>query len=246
MYREWTASIWMKQHGLFVPFAMAWLVRTRLRDLPGPVEPSRWGLGPLLAGLSLSVLDANAQSRYLGATGLLIALIGMSLLLLGTQRTWAIRTPLALGLLLIPFPFTLATPLGLRTITAAGVLPLLQLLGFAAQRDGTLIHLPPAQTFVVADACSGVNTLWASLAMAIFLSVGVRSGGRRVALMLAAPLFAICANVVRVTLLVILTDWLGLELLDTPIHEATGVATFFGVLVPLMLIAHVRPTERGR
>jgi exosortase len=246
MYLEWTSSVWVNQHGLFVPFAMAWLVVRRLRLEHSPAEPSAWGFLPLAAGLSLSVLDANAQSRYAGGAGLLLVLVGLSMLLLGARRTWAIRGALCLGLLLMPVPFTVATPLGLRTITASSVAPLLSLLGYTVFREGTLLHIPPAQNFIVADACSGVNTLWAALAMALFLAAGARSNLRRFALLVGAPLLAVAANVVRVTLLVLLTTWFGQGLLDTPIHEATGVATFFGVLGPLMLIARVRRAEPER
>jgi exosortase len=241
MYREWTVSVWVNDHGLFMPFVMAWLAHGKLRDYAGePEESSAWGFLPLTAGLALSVLDANARSRYLAAVGLLLALAGLSLLLLGRRRTWAIRMPLLLGLLLLPVPFSLVAPLGLRTFTAQGVLQLLHLLGLSALREGTLIHMPPAHNFVVADACSGANTLWASLAMALVLAVTSPVAWRRAALMIFAPLLAISANVLRVTLLVLLTSWLGTELLDTPIHEATGVATFLGVLGPLILIAYSR------
>lgn len=247
MYREWTASVWINDHGLFMPFAMAWLAHRKLRDHPGNRgESSAWGFLPLGAGLALSVLDSNAQSRYLGALGLLLALPGLSLLLLGRRRTWAIRMPLLLGVLLLPIPFSLAAPLGLRTITAKGVLQLLHLLDLSALREGTLIHMPPAHNFVVADACSGANTLWAALAMALVLAVTSATTWRRVALLMLAPLLAISANVLRVTLLVLLTKWLGTELLDTPIHEATGVATFFGVLGPLIGVAYWRLPGRAR
>jgi exosortase len=247
MYREWTVSIWVNDHGLFVPFVMAWLAHKKLRDHAGDAEESSaWGFLPLTAGLALSVLDANAQSRYLAALGLLLALPGLSLLLLGRRRTWAIRTPLLLGVLLLPVPFSLVAPLGLRTFTAGSVLQLLHLLGLSALREGTLIHMPPAHNFVVADACSGANTLWAALAMALVLAVTNPSTWRRVALLIFAPLLAISANLLRVTLLVLLTRWLGTELLDTPIHEATGGATFLGVLGPLWLVAYSRLPGRTR
>jgi exosortase len=247
MYREWTKSVWVNDHGLFMPFVMAWLAYGKLRDYAGePEESSAWGFLPLTAGLALSVLDANAQTRYLGAVGLLLALPGLSLLLLGRRRTWAIRMPLLLGVLLLPVPFSLVAPLGLRTFIAKGVLQLLHLLGLSALREGTLIHMPPAHNFIVADACSGANTLWASLAMALVLAVTNPVAWRRAALMIFAPLLAISANVLRVTLLVLLTHSLGTELLDTPIHEATGVATFLGVLGPLILIAFSRLPGRAR
>jgi hypothetical protein len=48
-----------------------------------------------------------------------------------------------------------------------------------------------------------------------------------------------------VTLLVLLTIWFGPDVLETALHEATGVATFVAVLLPLMAIAHTRPPEHS-
>ena len=189
MYLEWTRSVWSNEHGLFVPFAMAWLARNALRGDTGPAESSAWGLLPLGAGLALAVLDANAQTRYLGALGLLLALPGLSLLLLGPRRTLALRVPLLIGILLVPIPYTSGTPLALRTLTANGVLPLLHGLGFTAMREGTQLILP-RQNFMVADACSGVATLYASLASAMVLAALSTSHWRRALLILFAPALA--------------------------------------------------------
>jgi exosortase len=237
MYLEWTRSVWSNEHGIFVPFVMAWLAHSALREDHGPAEGSAWGLLPLGAGMALAVLDANAQSRYLAALGLVIALPGLSLLLLGPRRTRALRLPLLLGLLLIPIPYTVGTPLALRTVTASGVLPLLQMLGFTVLREGTQLIMP-RQSFLVADACSGVATLYASMACSLVLAAMVTSPWRRVALLLAAPILAIGANIVRVTLLVLLAQAFGTALLDTAIHEASGVATFL-VVVAILWIGSV-------
>jgi exosortase len=239
MYLEWTRSIWSNEHGLFVPFAMAWLARNTLRGDDGPAESSAWGLLPLAGGLALAAADANAQSHYLAALGLVMALPGLSLLLLGTRRTRALRVPLLLGILLVPIPYTVGTPLVLRTLTASGVLPLLHMLGFPAVREGTQLILP-RQNFLVADACSGVATLYASVASAMVLAALSTSRWRGGALILSAPILAIAANVVRVTLLVLLAHIFGTELLDTAMHEASGVATFAAVLVILLAIANAR------
>jgi exosortase len=239
MYLEWTRSIWSNEHGLFVPFAMAWLARNTLRGDDGPAESSTWGLLPLAGGLALAAVDANAQSHYLAALGLVMALPGLSLLLLGTRRTRALRVPLLLGILLVPIPYTVGTPLVLRTLTASGVLPLLHMLGFPAVREGTQLILP-RQSFLVADACSGVATLYASVASAMVLAALSTSRWRGAALILSAPILAIAANVVRVTLLVLLAHIFGTELLDTAMHEASGVATFAAVLVILLAIANAR------
>jgi exosortase len=243
MYLEWTRSVWSNEHGLFVPFAMAWLARNALRGDRGPAETSAWGLLPLGAGLALAALDANAQTRYLAAVGLVMALPGLSLLLLGPRRTYALRVPLLIGVLLIPIPYTVGTPLALRTLTAMGVLPLLQMLGFTVLREGTQLIMP-RQNFLVADACSGVATLYASVASALVLAALATSRWRRVALIVAAPLLAIAANVVRVTLLVLLAQTFGTALLDTALHEASGVATFGLVLGILVWMANSRAEAR--
>jgi exosortase len=239
MYQEWTRSVWSNEHGLFVPFVMAWLVRNQLRGDTSPAESSAWGLAPLGAGLGLAALDASTQSRYLAALGLLLALPGLSLLLLGPRRTRALRVPLLLGILLVPIPYTVGTPLALRTITAMGVPPLLDLVGVTAIREGTQLVMP-RQTFLVANACSGVATMYASLAAALVLAALSASNFRRAALLLSAPLLAIGANIVRVTLLVLIAQLFGTQILDTMIHEASGVATFAIVLVALFSIAHTR------
>jgi exosortase len=237
MYLEWTRSLWSNQHGLFVPFAMAWLARKALRDDHGPAESSAWGLVPFGLGLMLAALDANAQTRYLAAFGLVLALPGLSLLLLGPRRTRALRVPLLIALLLIPIPYTVGTPLALRTITATGVLPLLHLLGYTVLREGTQLIMP-RQNFLVADACSGVATLYASLATALVLAALATDRWRRSVLILSAPLLAIACNIVRVTLLVVLAQVFGTELLDTKLHEASGVVTFFVVLRVLFWMAN--------
>ena len=242
MYLEWTRSVWSNEHGIFVPFAMAWLARNALRGDHGPAEASAWGFLPLAAGLALAAADANAQSHYLAALGLVIALPGISLLVLGARRTRALRVPLLIGILLVPIPYTVGTPLALRSLTTSGVLPLLHLLGFTALREGTLLILP-RQSFLVADACSGVATLYASVASAMVLAALTHSRWRRIALILCAPALAIAANVVRVTLLVLLAHLFGTDMLDTAIHEASGVATFGIVLIILLAIGNTRPPE---
>ena len=239
MYLEWTRSIWSNQHGLFVPFVMAWLARNALREDHGPAETSAWGFLPLGLGLALAVIDANAQTRYLAAAGLVTALPGLSLLLLGPRRTVALKVPLLIAIMLVPIPYTLGTPLALRTLTATWVLPLLHALGYTALREGTQLILP-RQSFMVADACSGVATLYASLAAALVLAALSTSLWRRVLLLVAAPILAVATNVARVTLLVILTQMFGSALLDTPIHEASGVATFVVELAALLAIANTR------
>jgi exosortase/archaeosortase family protein len=53
----------------------------------------------------------------------------------------------------------------------------------------------------------------------------------------AAWPLAIACNIVRVTILVVASNYYGLGLLDTPFHGASGILTFWIVLALLILIS---------
>lgn len=238
LYRSWTTSIWINAHGIFVPFVMGYLGWLALRRDPaaGAEESSAWGFAFLGAGLGLTVLDSAIHTRYLGAAGLVLCLPGLSLLWLGPRRTRALAVPLLVGLFMIPIPNAVATQLYLRSLTTAAVEPLLFLLGYSAFRRGTAMELASG-TFVISDACSGFATLYAAIAVAIVLGFYAPSVPRRVTVLVAAVPLALACNAVRVLLLLLLVDRFGSGLLDTPIHEASGLATFWAVLILLFLIA---------
>ncbi|MGH0038528.1 MAG: exosortase/archaeosortase family protein [Myxococcota bacterium] len=233
MYGEWTSSVWQNNHGLFIPVVMVLLARSALRrDSGEPDPPSAWGWPVLGLGLALAVLDATAATRYLSSLGLVITLPGLSLLLLGRRRTLALGPVWLIGFFMLPVPTTAFNQVVLRNWTAAGTVPLLQGLGLATLREQTMIALPNS-VFIVGDACSGFQTLYASFAASVFMACYCRYTWRRFALLaLFAPL-ALAANILRAFALVLFGALGNIALLDTMLHEASGVAAFFGVLFVL-------------
>jgi len=238
LFHSWTASVWINDHGIFVPVIVGYLAWAELRRDPHPesAESSAWGLAWLLAGAALILLDAGVHSYYLSALGVIVTLPGLSLLFLGPRRTHALRVPLVVTLLAIPIPNTVASELFLRTATAASVDPLLQMLGVTAVREATVLHMA-RNDFVITNACSGFATLYASVSVAIILACYQRSFLRKALLLLAAPVLALVANILRVLLLVIMTTSWGSWVIASPLHPASGVATFCVALVGLFLIA---------
>jgi exosortase len=144
--------------------------------------------------------------------------------------------PLVASWLMLPIPRTFATDMQLRHITATGVEWLLDAFGYTVLRDATVLHLP-GRTFVVSDACSGFATLYAAVSVAFLLACMAPTHLRRALLLLAAPLLAIAANVVRVLILVLLTFHHGNWFIDSFFHPASGVATFAIVLLGLLALA---------
>jgi exosortase len=242
LWQQWTASVWVNDHGLFMPPLIVYLGWTILRDDPvSEPDSSSAGFWLVAAGLSLSVADAAAGTRYLGMVGLLVSLPGVTLLFLGRRRTRLLAVPLVLSLLMTPIPVTLSTHLYLRHATAAVVEPMIRAIGLPVFREDTVMHLSSG-TFVVADACSGFSTLYASLAVAIVLVFLVKSPTRRLSILVLAPVLAVLANIVRVASLILIAHFVGDWTLDTPLHEATGVASFLVVLTALLAVGRT-PAE---
>jgi exosortase len=239
LWRHWTASVWLNNHGVFMPAIMCVLAWMSLRDdKGGSGESSAWGFAWLAVAIAGVVVDSALRTGYLGVLALIVSLPGLSLLLLGGRRTRLLKVPLALGLLMVPLPAAVATSVGLRQLTAKGVEPLLHLLGVAALRDGTVIQLAGASNvFIVADECSGLSTLYAGVAVAIVLACYASSHGRRATLLLAAAPLAIGANVIRVLALILMSSNIGHWIMESPIHPFTGVVTFGVVGAGLWLVA---------
>jgi exosortase len=245
MYREWTGSVWHNSHGMLIPVLMFLLGRNILRRMPAqPDEPTAWGFALLLPGLALLVLDAGAETHYVGSVGFVVTLPGLALLLLGKHRTRALALPLVLGIFMIPLPNTLASQIYLRTLTADAVAPILNAMGMPTLVENSLLELSNA-TFLVANSCSGFSTLYATVAMAVLLASLCESKTRRwIAYASILPL-ALGANVIRVLFLVLLYIYVDPNLLDTSLHAGSGVATFFVVLGVLILLTDRPPLARA-
>jgi exosortase len=237
-YDSWTGNIWENGHGIFMPFLMFFLARSALRDDPHPERPEGSALGLLLAvpALLLAVADFAIRTQYLAAISFVLILPGLSLLLLGVRRTRLLAMPLLLAVFMIPIPNFMGTHLFLKTWTARMVEPMIRAVGIPVLREDTILLLP-SETFVVADACSGFSTLYAAVGLSLILARYSRSNLRRVVLLLAAWPLALLCNTLRVFLLVVAANTFGTELLQTFFHGASGVATFWLVLLALFALA---------
>jgi len=241
LFEQWRGNVWNNAHGMFVPVLMGYLVYQALRrDEPQPEDVSSpWGYAFAAPGLALLVVDTALRTQYLAVVGLLLVLPGLSLLLLGMRRTLLLRVPLVLSIFMIPVPNTVATHLFLREITATLVSPVITAVGIPVLREDTVLFLPNA-TFLVADACSGFSAMYAAVGISIVLAAGARSWSRKALLLASAFPLAIACNVARVTFLVVTAHTYGLGLLDTPFHTASGVVSFWAVIVLLFLMSDRR------
>ena len=245
LWHRWTLSIWNNGHGILITLVVAWLAWEELKKFDGPVtDASPWGFLLVVPALLLHMLDTGINSRLLSAFSLVLSLPGLSLLLLGRQRTQAIIFPLLVLFLTLPIPlvFTESIHLVLRHISAAAASWLLPYFGVPVYATGTLLETPNG-SLMVADACSGFSTLYATVTVAVLTAYTTRTRWRKIAVLLLAVPLAIVVNVVRVVILTLLVDQYGLDVLHTSAHELSGLATF-AVALPLIFWLGWDPKEK--
>jgi exosortase len=235
LYERWTLSVWHHAHGLLIVPVVGYFVYQELRPLRSlPPSTSAWGFALLVPALLLHALDAGMHTQLLSAVALVLALPGLSLLMLGARRTRAILFPLAFLAFALPIPlaFTEAIHLQLRYIATAGTAAVVPLFGIPVFVEGTTLHMATG-ALQVADACSGFSTLYAALAVACLTAYSAPTNGRRLLVLAAAAPLAILANLVRVVMLVLLVVWQGEQILETFVHPLSGMLTF-AVALPVI------------
>jgi exosortase len=228
LWGRWTISVWQNAHGLLLVPIVVYFIREELLALHHvPRSSNPWGFAILLPALALHALDTGMHTQLLSAGALVLALLGLALLLLGTQRAKAISVPLLFLVLALPIPlsFTENIHLVLRHIATAATAWVVPMFGVPVFVEGTTLNTAHG-ALEVADACSGFSTLYAAVAVAMLTAYQAASPARRVLVLVGAAPIAIASNIVRVVLLVLLVAWQGGDILDTFVHPLSGIMTF--------------------
>ncbi len=247
LYQRWTISIWHNAHGALVLPVAIWLMWQELRPTRNAgTASSAWGWLFVVLALVLHVLDQGMQTQLLSAVSFVLLLPGLSLLLLGADRTRRIGFPLLFVALMLPIPLAVTERLHmvLRQIAAQACEVLVPMLGIPVMRVETTLHMPNA-SLLVADACSGFSTLYAAGAVALLTMYLSASPVRRLLVGLLFAPIAIVVNIVRVAMLVVLVYFQGTDVLATSLHELSGIVTFLIALpVIFWLGGPARPVEQ--
>jgi exosortase len=228
LWHRWTMGVWYNGHGLFIPIAVAWAAWGALKPYrKTPPASSAWGFAFLVPALILHALDTGIHTELLSAASIVLAAPGLSLLFLGVERTKAIAFPLALLPFMLPIPlaFTERLHLGLRHLATWAASHIVPALGIPVYAEGTTVQVSNG-VLEIADACSGFSTLYAALAVAVLTAYACQGWRRRLLVLASAAPIAILANWVRVTLLVVLVEWRGMDVLETWVHVGSGLLTF--------------------
>lgn len=234
-------SVWTTNdnysHGPLVPLVSAAMVWRRRRALAeAPRRPDAWGLALLAAGCALEVLGVRADVLTIQGWALLLMLFGLALAFLGRAPTRVLAFPLAFLAFMLTFPPVVVNQMSfaLKEIAMRASAWAAEHLGANFQRSGMILHLETG-VLRVENPCSGLRSLLALLATGAAFAYFQPGAWWRRGLMvaLAVPL-ALAANAVRLTLLILVGNYVSVEAATGRFHDVTGYLVYVLALAGLM------------
>ena len=223
-------------HGPMIVAASAYLMWVRRHEIfAGEARPAVGagflvlviGLLMFVIGSSQSVIEFEAFSQILVLTAGLLLIHGWSSL----RHAWF---PLFFILFSVPLPpaLTQMITMPLKMVVSYVAENLLYWAGYPIGRIGVMLTVGPYQ-LLVADACSGLNSLFTLEALGLlYMNVmSYTSRARNILLAVLIVPISFVSNVTRVIILVLLTYHFGDEVGQGFAHSFSGMVLFAVALV---------------
>ena len=233
-------DLWnFKPHYQFIPFALGVVIflawQRWPRDSRLPYQSSKTGDVFLVLGLLVGLLNCLFLETWPAA---------VSCMLLATSlfaRTYDSLTGKTLIALSLPLLVCIVPPkrgdmwviTKLQRISASFTSQLLDVVGYAHHMPGTVINAPGGKGFGIAEACSGVQSFFTLLFVAVAFAVwNRRPWFRTTLLMISAIFWAIFMNTVRIFTIPMADRLFGINLSDGVAHMLLGYTTLaIGILL---------------
>jgi EpsI family protein len=244
-------GVWASQPAMndrwLIPLASAFVAyRLRPRWTARPARPSLWGLPVLAIGAAAFpaawFLLVQVGPRVILLWWLVAALglgaLGLAILQSGWARARLLIFPLAFLFFTLPVPDMVMAPLQrvLQEGTTSSAAAALSAYGIPVHRHGFVLRLPSGDLGVV-EACSGVRSVSALTAIAVFVAYLRGLGLVRGAVLLVLSFGVIVvSNALRVIVCGLLMEHVGRWAIEGWYHEALGISVvLFGLLLIVVI-----------
>jgi exosortase B len=241
---ELATTLWRADehaHGPIILVLVAWLFWRRRDALAAgraAAAPAA-GFGMLALGLLVYVLGRSQDISVFEVGSLVPILAGVLLAMRGWEALRESWFPLLFVAFLVPLPgvFVDALTGPLKQQVSQIAEQLLYLAGYPVARSGVMLVIGQYQ-LLVADACSGLNSMFSLSALGLLYTYLVRRAGwLHNALLLASVLpVAFAANIIRTLSLVLITYYLGDEAGQGFLHGAAGMVLLAAAMAILLLL----------
>lgn len=226
-------------HGPLILMVICWMFwdcRGKLEKIEGQSAPVA-GWGSLVFGLLVYVVG-RSQSIWLLDMGSLIPVIAGALLVTyGWQAVRRLWFPILFIAFLVPLPGPLVDAITgpLKQGISMAAESLLYLFGYPIARTGVILSIGQYQ-LLVADACSGLNSIFSLSALGtLYLYIaGHGSRLRNFVIVSCIVPIAVLANLIRVITLVLITYKYGDAAGQGFLHGFAGMVLFVAALLLLL------------
>ncbi|WFB35172.1 exosortase/archaeosortase family protein [Kiritimatiellota bacterium B12222] len=190
----------------------------------------------------IGLVAGGIVSEYFTAVGFVITVWGLFVSFFGWRAVriyWFPLLYLAFMIPGLPGPPEVWLKSALRNNVTDMSSTVLRGLGYSVYVAGNSIEIPGVQ-LEVADACSGIRSLWAMLAVAPAAAWFLRLRPFLIALFIPLGTFlAIFQNVLRVVATALLCDWFDMSWASGTKHDVVGGITFFLSAIIMIVVARV-------
>ena len=236
--------IWVRDsdaHGPIILAVIFWLIwdkRSVLLDAPVSTAPGP-GLALLVFGLLLYVLGRSQGIMIFQVSALIPIFAGVLLAMRGWPGLRGMWLVLLFLVYLVPLPqfFEDKLTLPLKQSVSVIAAQILYAAGFPIAHEGVILIIGQYQ-LLVADACSGLNSIFSLSAIGLlYLYLIRRKSWLHNGLIVASLLpVAFLANVVRVIILVLVTYHFGDAAGQGFIHGFSGIVLFVTALISILML----------
>ncbi len=187
-------------HILLVPFVAAWLVwvrRSRLRLCHG--RSSWWGPAVITIGWAISMIGFNHAIQTLWHGGAVLVLVGCLITAAGTDPIFKFLPAFLVLAFLIPVPGMIRQRIAipLQTTTASVTQWIFEAGGANVGRSGNVLTINGVEV-AIAEACNGMRMVFSLALVSFAFTFGLPlRNSVRILVLLACPVIAIAANVMR-------------------------------------------------
>jgi exosortase len=201
-------------HGFLIPLVSVYLVWMKRKDILLMSQPMTKisegeGLILLICGLIVFVFSRFLQHMFIEGVALVIILLGIVLFLYGKKVMRTVQFPIIYLVFMLPIPYTfnyfIAQHLKFSIAKSAGFL--LGIFQIPVFLDKNVLQLASISLEVV-EACSGMQTTISFLAIgSLFAYLTYNSNVYRMVIVFLAIPMALIANIVRVSMIGILSHY---------------------------------------
>ncbi|MBN1669607.1 MAG: exosortase/archaeosortase family protein [Kiritimatiellae bacterium] len=248
MVHRWSGVGGDFSHGWAIPLVSAYLVWRRREELwQAPKAASWFGLAGVVAALLLHVLGYRAQLVRISLLAMISLFFWIPFYLYGRQTARYLFFPCVYLLFCIPLSFLNYLSFPLRVLATKVAANVLNAIGINVVRSGTRIYevvhaglglagaTPAGFQFEVADACSGLRSLIAMMALtAVWAYISQKGWLKKWILFAAGVPLAIAGNIARILTIFVVAAALGQRAAQKVYHDMSGFI-LFTVAILLML-----------